>query len=138
MKKYNRIEDFINFIKPFYPDLDFSKYTIEKIELALYDFFIRVNGKIISFSPLNMRNFLKDYLLKYEIMNIKQVILGFIVNMSRDELLKNINFLVEEYLENTTFINDLIEVTSLEQIQLYMKGTRYYKAIREGLLYFKN
>ncbi|MFX0073448.1 MAG: hypothetical protein ACFFAO_20410, partial [Candidatus Hermodarchaeota archaeon] len=48
LKSYNRIEDFINFIKPFYPDLDFSKYTIEKIELALYDFFIRVNGKIIS------------------------------------------------------------------------------------------
>jgi vacuolar-type H+-ATPase subunit C/Vma6 len=138
LKNYNNIEEFIEFIKPFYPDLNIKEYTIENIELALYDFFIKVNGKIISFSPLNMRNFLKDYLLKYEIMNIKQVILGFIVNMSREEILRNINFLVEEYLENTDFIKDLIEIPSLEQIQLYMKGTRYYKAIREGLLYFKN
>ncbi|MFX1340232.1 MAG: V-type ATPase subunit [Promethearchaeota archaeon] len=135
---YYTIEDFIEFIKPFYPDLNIKEYTIENIELALYDFFIKVNGKIISFSPLNMRNFLKDYLLKYEIMNIKQIILGFIVNMSHEEILRNVNFLVEEYLEKTDFIKDLIEIPTLEQIQLYMKGTRYYKAIREGLLYFKN
>ena len=138
LKSYNNIEDFIEFIKPFYPDLKINEYTIENIELALYDFFIKVNGKIISFSPLNMRNFLKDFLLKYEIMNIKQVILGFIVNMSREEIQRNINFLVEEYLENEDFIKHLIEIPSLEQIQLFMKGTRYYKAIREGLLYFKN
>lgn len=138
LKNYKTIEEFIEFIKPFYPDLDIKEYTIENIELALYGFFIKVNGKIISFCPLNMRNFLKDYLLKYEIMNIKQIILGFIVNLSREEILRNVNFLVEEYLENTDFIMDLIELPTLEQIQLYMKGTRYYKAMREGLLYFKN
>ncbi len=138
LKNYKTIEEFIEFIKPFYPELNIKEYTIENIELALYDFFIKVNGKIISFSPLNMRNFLKDFLLKYEIMNIKQIILGFIVNLSREEILHNVNFLVEEYLENTDFIKDLIEIPTLEQIQLYMKGTRYYKAMREGLLYFKN
>ena len=36
------------------------------------------------------------------------------------------------------FINNLLQISSLDEIQLIMKNTRYYKAIREGLLYFKN
>lgn len=85
-----------------------------------------------------MRRFLKDYLLKYEIMNIKQIILGLIIGMTNEEKSKNVNFLIEEYLENTDFIKKLIEISSLEEIQLYMKKTIYNKAIREGILYFKN
>lgn len=85
-----------------------------------------------------MRRFLKDYLLKYEIMNIKQIILGLIIGMKTEEIVKNVNFLIEEYLENTDFIKKLIEIKSLDAIQLYMKPTKYNKVIREGLLYFKN
>ncbi len=71
-------------------------------------------------------------------MNIKQCILGSITGMSRDQKLNNINFLVEDFLGNTDFIRNLIEITSLEEIQLYMKKTKYNKAVREGILYFKN
>ena len=85
-----------------------------------------------------MRRFLKDYLLKYEIINIKQIILGLIIGMSNEEKSKNVNFLIEEYLENTDFIKKLIELSSLDEVQLYMKPTQYNKAIREGILYFKN
>jgi vacuolar-type H+-ATPase subunit C/Vma6 len=85
-----------------------------------------------------MRRFLKDYLVKYEIMNIKQIILGFIIGIDKEEISKNVNFLIEEYLENTDLIKKIIEVKTLDEIQLYMKPTKYNKVIREGFLYFKN
>ncbi|MFX1572941.1 MAG: V-type ATPase subunit [Promethearchaeota archaeon] len=138
LKVLRDIQEFIGFIEPYYPDLKVNDYTIEEIEMALYHIFFKLIGKIISFSPLNMRRFLKDYLLKYEIMNIKQIILGLIIGMTNEEKSKNVNFLIEEYLENTDFIKKLIEISSLEEIQLYMKKTIYNKAIREGILYFKN
>lgn len=90
------------------------------------------------YSPESMKRFLSDYLLKFEIANIKQVIMGVITGLNTKEISKNINFSVEEYLEHKEFMNNLLEITSLDEIQLYMSKTRYNKAIREGILYFKN
>ncbi|MFX1408213.1 MAG: V-type ATPase subunit [Promethearchaeota archaeon] len=132
------IEDYLTVLAPYYPNLKITKYSIEEIEKALYIVFFKLIGKIIFISPLNMRRFLKDYLMKYEIMNIKEIILGLIIGMNTEEKLKNVNMLIEKYLENTEFINKLIEISTLQGIQLYMKPTKYNKAIREGLLYFKN
>jgi vacuolar-type H+-ATPase subunit C/Vma6 len=138
LKEFNEIEGFINFIEPFYPDLNIKENTIEEIEKALFHFFFNLIGDLISISPLNMRRFLKDYLVKYEIMNIKQIILGLIIGMNNEEISKNVNFLIEEYLENTDLIKKIIEAKTLEEIQLHMKPTKYNKVIREGFLYFKN
>lgn len=138
LKEINNIKDFIDFIEPYYPNLNIKDFTIEEIEKALYNTFIKLIGKIITYSPKNMREFLKDYLLIFEIMNIKQIILGSIIGMNKDEKSKNVNFIVEEYLDNTEFIRELLEIPSLDEIQFFMKGTKYNKAIREGILYFKN
>lgn len=132
------IEDLISLISPYYPNLKISEYKIEEIEKALYDVFFKLIGKLIYISPLNLRLFLKDYLLKYEIMNIKQIILGVILGMTTEEKAKNVNMLIEKYLENTEFIKKLIETPSLERIQFIMKPTKYNKAVREGILYFNS
>lgn len=71
-------------------------------------------------------------------MNIKRVILGTILGMSIADKSLLVNKLVEKYLDNTEFMDELIEISSLDEIQLYMKQTKYNKAIREGILYFKN
>lgn len=138
LKDFDEIEGFLNYIEPFYPDLNIKENNIEEIEKALFHFFFKLIGKLISVSPINMRRFLKDYLVKYEIMNIKQIILGFIIGIDKEEISKNVNFLIEEYLENTDLIKKIIEVKTLDEIQLYMKPTKYNKVIREGFLYFKN
>ena len=132
------IEDLISLISPYYPNLKISEYKIEEIEKALYDIFFKIIGKLIFISPLNLRLFLKDYLLKYEIMNIKQIILGVILGMTNEEKAKNVNMLIEKYLENTEFIKKLTETPSLERIQFIMKSTKYNKAVREGILYFNS
>jgi len=138
LDKINDIREFINEIKPYYPDLDIKQYTIEEIEKQLYDIYINLIGRIISYSPENMGNFLKDYLMKYEILNLKQIILGSIIGLTKEEKRENVNFLVERYLENEDFMKDLVKIPSLDEIRLFLRDTRYYKAVREGILYFRN
>jgi vacuolar-type H+-ATPase subunit C/Vma6 len=138
LNKLDNINALIDFISPYYPEIKISDYSIIEIEQALFHILIKLIGKILYFSPENMKLFLKAYLLKYEISNIKQIILGSIIGSSKSEKSQRVNFLVEEYLERSDFIKDLLEITDLDEIQLFMKNTRYNKSIREGLLYFKN
>jgi len=138
LEEIDDIKQFIEFINVYYPGLDPRSYTIEEIERELFHTYIKLIGKIILISPRNMRIFLKNYLIKYEIMNIKRIILGTILGMSIQNKSLLVNKLVEKYLNNTEFIDELIEISSLDEIQLFMKFTKYNKAIREGILYFKN
>ena len=141
LKKLRLIDDireFINFIRPYYPGIKIYKFEIEEIEKELYHTFFKLIGKIISFSPFNMRLFLKNYLLKYEIINIKKIILGLIIGLSKKERAERINFFIEELIGNVQFINRLLDCTSLDEVQVVIKNTKYYKAIREGIIYFIN
>jgi len=115
------INEFIEYLKVYYPGLSFDTYTIEDIERALFHTFIKLIGKILSYSPENMRNFLKNFLTKYEIMNIKHVILGTILGMNTQEKTQMVNWLVEKYLNNTDFMRELIEISSLDLKYLYLK-----------------
>jgi vacuolar-type H+-ATPase subunit C/Vma6 len=138
LEKSEKIEDFINIIKPYYPDLEIQNYTIVNIEKQIYNIYIKLIGKIISYSPMNLRNFLQDYLLKYEIMNLKQIISGIILGLDLEEKRKNINFLVQDFLDREDFMRDLLKLSSLEELRLSLRNTRYYKSVREGILYFRN
>ncbi|UCD02007.1 MAG: V-type ATPase subunit [Promethearchaeota archaeon] len=137
LEDITEIKQFIESIGVFYPGLVIESYKIEDIEKALFHTYIKLIGRIIYISPETMRLFLRNYLMKYEIMNIKRIILGTILGMSVDEKSSMVNMLVEKYLDNTDFIKELIEITSLEEIQAFMKPTIYNKIIREGILYFR-
>ncbi len=131
------IKQFIEFISIFYPGLMVKSYTLEEIEKSLFHTYIKLIGRIIYISPKTMRLFLRNYLLKYEIMNIKRVLLGTILGINTEKKLTIVNMVVEKYLNNTDFMKELIEIPSLEEIQVFMKPTIYNKIIREGILYFK-
>ncbi len=137
LKRIYDIDDFMESIRPYYPNLDFKENTIEDIEVALKNNYIKLIGKILHYSPQNMRIFLRNYLMKFEIQNLKQIIISLILGINQEEKRKQINFLVEEYLDNTEFIEELLKFTSLDEIQLFLKRTKYNMAIREGILYFK-
>ncbi len=141
MKKIESIKDIktlIEFISPYYPDINIKEYTIDEIEKELYKIYIKLIGRILSYSPSSIRYFLKDYLLKYEIQNIQQIIVGTIIGMNAEEKRQNTNLIVHEYLDNEKFINDLIKMSNFEEIQLYLRNTKYNAPIREGILYFRN
>jgi vacuolar-type H+-ATPase subunit C/Vma6 len=137
MQDITDIKQFVEYISVFYPGLTIESYTFEDIEKALFHTYIKLIGRIIYISPGTMRIFLRNFLIKYEIMNIKRVILGTILGMNIDEKSSMVNLLVEKYLDNTEFMKELIEIPSLEEIQIFMKPTIYNKVIREGILYFR-
>ena len=137
LEEITDIKQFLEYISIFYPGLTVKSNTLEEIEKSLFHVYIKLIGRIIYICPRTMRIFLKDYLMKYEIMNIKRIILGTILGMNIDEKTLMVNMLVEKYLDNTTFMKELIEIPSLEEIQLFMKQTIYNKVIREGILYFR-
>ena len=136
--KAKNIDKVLESINLFYPDLKVKIKNIENIELALYHNYIKMVGKIMLYSPPNMRLFLKNYLLKFEIINIKQIIIGSILGLELKKKKQKVNFQVEEYLDNTEFIEEMLKITSLDEFQLFFKNTKYKIPIREGISYFKN
>ncbi len=138
LEKRNDIRELIDIISPYYPDLDIKKYTIDEMEKQLYHIYIKLIGRIISYSPENMRRFLQDFLTKYEIMNVKQIILGIILGMSLKEKKGNVNFRVQNYLDRREFIEGMVRIASLDELQLFLRNTEYYRPVREGLLSFRN
>ena len=76
--------------------------------------------------------------MKYEIYNIKQIIIGTILRKTKKEKVNDINFIIEELLDNKSFIEELIDKRSLNEIELYIKNTNYYQVIKEGLDFYRN
>lgn len=138
LKKIHDIKTLIEFLKRYYPDLEVKNLSIVEIEIAITNYYIKLIGKIMYYSPDKMILFLKNYLLIYEIMNVKRIIFRSIAGVSDGSKKTNINFLVENYLGNTGFIEGLLEKSSLEEIQLYISENRslYNSAIREGFQHF--
>lgn len=138
LKKINDIKTLIKFIKRYYPDLEVKNFSIVEIEIAITNYYIKLIGKIMYYSPDNMILFLRNYLLIYEILNVKRIIFRSIAGVRDGSKKTHINFLVENYLGNTGFIEGLLEKSSLEEIQLYINEKRslYNSAIREGFQHF--
>jgi len=138
LKKINDIKTLIQFIKRYYPDLEFKNLSIVEIEIAITNYYIKLIGNIMYYSPDKMMLFLRDYLLIYEIMNVKRIIFRSLAGVRDGNKKTHINFLVENYLGNTGFIEGLLEKSSLEEIQLYINEKRslYNSAIREGFQHF--
>jgi vacuolar-type H+-ATPase subunit C/Vma6 len=138
LKKINDIKTLIKFIKRYYPDLEVKNLSIVEIEIAITNYYIKLIGKIMYYSPDNMILFLRNYLLIYEILNVKRIIFRSIAGVRDGSKKTHINFLVENYLGNTGFIEGLLEKSSLEEIQLYINEKRslYNSAIREGFQHF--
>ena len=131
------IDELIGFIKPYYPDTSFKVQSVSEIEKSLYYSFFKLIGRILVNSSEELRQFLKYFLMKYEIYNIKNIILGTILNKTKKEKINGTNFLIEELLDNENFIRELINKRTLNEIQLYMKKTNYYQVIKEGLDFYK-
>ncbi len=136
-KNIKSIDELIEFIKPYYPDTSFKMLSISEIEKSLYHSFFKLIGRILVNSPDELRQFLKYFLMKYEIYNIKNIILGTILNRTKKEKLNDTNFIIEELLDNEDFIRELINKRTINEIQLFMKKTNYYQVIKEGLDFYK-
>lgn len=138
LKKIYNVNALIEFIKKYYPGLDVKNLSMVEIEIAITNYYIKLIGQIMYYSPDNMNLFLRSYLLTYEIMNVKRIILSSIVGINDGDKKTLVKFLVENYLGNNGFIEGLLEKSTLGEIQLYMSEKRslYNSALREGFQHF--
>ncbi|MBD3229083.1 MAG: hypothetical protein GF329_12920 [Candidatus Lokiarchaeota archaeon] len=138
LRKIKDINHFLEYIRLFYPGLNLKNRTIVEIQRDLNCIYTKIIGKILSISPINLQNFLKDYLLKYEIKNIKTLIINSIIGEPLETKKQKLNLIAEELIGNLDFIKELVKKSSLEEIQFYLRGTIYYQTVREGIFHFKN
>lgn len=137
LKEIKDFDEFIDSINPYYPDLIKKNYTAKEIEKVLNNTYLKLIGKILCHSPEGLSKFIKTLLLKYEIKNIKSIILGVIVEIDREDVIENLYLIAEEYLGKKDFIEELYRKANLDEIQLYLKKSIYYEIVREGINYFK-
>lgn len=138
LNKIDNINSLTQFIRKYYPGLDVNNLSMVEIEVAITNYYIKLIGQIMYFSPDTMNLFLRNYLLTYEIMNVKRIILSSIVGMNDGNKNTLVKYLVENYLGNNGFIEGLLEKSTLGEIQLYMNEKRslYNSALREGFQHF--
>lgn len=137
LSEFKDIEQFFSYISPFFPIFEPSEYDLEVIEKKINMSYVKMIGLMMMHSPRNMREFLKDYLLKYEIINIKTIIKGILIGQDAKETRNEVDFEVEIYLGNEDFINELMDIRDLDQMELFFRRSIYGEAIMEGLLFFK-
>ena len=80
--------------------------TSRKLERAFYENLIDVYIKVIKNSPKRAKNYLRLYLLRFEIEHIKMLTKATSAKLTPDQKSAKIFFSVEDYLKKHTAIED--------------------------------
>ena len=107
--------------------------TSRKLERALTENLIETYIKIIKNSPKNAAAFLRLYLLRFEVENIKALIKAANANLSPEQKLGKIYSSAETYLKRRVVIEEAGKVPDLKQTVNALKGTEYASALKMGL-----
>jgi vacuolar-type H+-ATPase subunit C/Vma6 len=107
--------------------------TSRKLERAFTENLIETYIKIIKNSPKKAAAFLRLYLLKVEIENIKLLIKAANANLSSEQKLAKIYFSVETYLKRRGLIEEAAKASDLKQTVGSLKDTEYAFALKMGM-----
>ncbi len=107
--------------------------TSRKLERAFYENLISTYVKIIKNSPKNASKYLRLYLLRFEVENIKALIKATNAKLSLDQKLGKIYLTSEDYLKNRSVIEETAKAPDIKQIVKTLKKTDYAPALNMGL-----
>jgi V/A-type H+-transporting ATPase subunit C len=108
-------------------------FTSRKLERAYNENLISTYIKIIKNSPKNASKYLRLYLLRFEIENIKTLIKATNAELSPDQKIGRIYLPAEDYLKNRSFIEETAKAPDIKQIVKALKKTDYTPALNMGL-----
>ncbi|MCP4761676.1 MAG: V-type ATPase subunit [archaeon] len=143
-RELERIKDaseLLERLDKFFPGL-FSYMTNEElnlieIEKALYKIYFEIFEKILKYSEVQIQEFLKSLLLRYEIWNIKTYIVGNITNLSPQTLKNETLNIPERLIDQVQFIDKLYTYSNLDDGIEFLKSTQYRDPIDRGWYYYK-
>ena len=100
LQRVSDLKKLVSGIDTYYPGLSIAfqdeEPTIIEVEKQLYIIFYSIYEKILRASPLQLQNFLRSLLYRYEIWNLKTLLAGILANMDRKSIEKEIVMKPEE------------------------------------------
>jgi vacuolar-type H+-ATPase subunit C/Vma6 len=108
-------------------------FTSRKLERAFTENLIETYIKIIKNSPKKVEAFLRLYLFKVEIENIKLLIKATNANLSSEQKLAKIYFSVETFLKRRVIIEEAAKASDLKQTIDSLKSIEYALALKIGM-----
>jgi V/A-type H+-transporting ATPase subunit C len=113
-----------------------SPLTSRKLERAFQETFIETCVKIAKHSPKRVARFLRLYLLRFEVENIKALVKATNAKLGGDEKLAKVYLSVEDYFKKRAVFEDAAKASTLKQLVTAFKNTEYASALGLGLRKF--
>jgi len=118
----------------YYPKLReiVSPINLEQMHFILHEDFIEKVYKIIHSSPNNTIPFLMNFLLEFEIENLKTILRSKLINKTASEIEDKIHWSVEALLDNKELFNNLLKKTDLNSIFNLLNVSIYGEFIQKA------
>ncbi len=140
LQRISDIKKLMNALDKYYPGLSTSLKNgdpdIIDIEKELYMVFYSIFEKILAASPLQLQNFLRSLLYRYEIWNLKTLLAGMLAQMEKKEIEAEIVMKPEELLQRHKFMEKLLKQEDITHVLRILKKSIYAKIIDRGYYYF--
>ncbi len=94
--------------------------------------------RILNASPQIWQSLISEYLLKFQIKNLKTILLGKIADLDPDLIKTYLNWDVEDILGTRKIIDMLLTQRTPREIQYTLRNSRYGSILREGLTHYFN
>ncbi len=107
--------------------------TSPKLERAFNENLIETYIKIINYSPKRTREYLKLYLLRFEIENLKALMKATTAKLTSEQKGAKVYFSVEDYFKRRVIIEEAIKASTPAQMIHALKGTEYFLPMSLGL-----
>ncbi len=111
--------------------------TSRKLERAFNENLIETYIKMIKNVPKNISTFLRLFLLRVEVENIKLLIKAANANLSSEQKLDRIYFSAENYLKRRGTLEETGKAPDLRRTVSSLKSTEYALALKEGMVSYE-
>ncbi len=131
----NNLEDFAARLSksPYESSLkDVGNLTAEKLQYILKEELIRVCGKMAHFSPNEIQDFLRIYLSRLEIENLKSILKAKSTKIPHETLIKRLHLSVEEIFKRKDLFIQATEASDVKGVIETFKETFYSSILSEG------
>ncbi len=133
LSSFADLESLDSYTRRFFPKFVLEQKSIDNFELNLWNAYFSIIENIYIASPLYIQEFLKNYLVKYEISNIKVGVYKLIEQNNSEieysQLYNKPSILLERY----KFLQKMLTSRNLKELLINIKNSPYYNILKDGL-----
>ena len=115
MKSYTDLVSLIEFLKNFYPGLNPNDKSVIALEKNLWDIYFKIIEKIIYSAPIAIEQFIRSTMIRFEVWNIKVIILSMITQTPIDLKTMLIYRIAAQILGREDLLNDLLKASVIRR-----------------------